>query len=264
MAESQPVLHPIDLEIQQPLHGQVVVGTGTATVANVSLQGRIVATTFGNPAGLLRKWYSSLGKDVLGTSDQLVAPLAVGSHTITYTVKDKNEDGVPPAQLEALFKSVEHIGATGGPPDPPPADGRPPCVVHVLIANIVAPLNGANLGLNNAVLEAEAPLQWGKYVAGAAVYPERDSAYAAVNKVRYRWFFTGINPPGARIELDVQGGNAMVLVPPASNGEVPRLRYSGGLPAGVVVGQQYVVTLRVEHAANAAQGHEVTRTVMIV
>ncbi len=189
-----------------------------------------------NPGGLFRKWYSSLGKDVLGKSDQLVAPLAVGSHTITYTVKDKNEDGVPPAQLEALFKSVEHIGATGGPPDPPPADGRP-CVVHVLIANILAPLNGANLGPNGVVLEAQAPLQWGKYVQGAAVYPERDPAYAAVNKVRYRWFFTGINPPRARIELDVQGGNAMVLVPPASDGELPRLRYSGGLPPGVAAGQ---------------------------
>ena len=153
------------LKLNSLAHGQVVVGAGAATTANVTLQGRIVATTFGNPAGLFRKWYSSLGKDVLGTSDQLVAPLAVGSHTITYTVKDKNEDGVPPAQLEALFKSVEHIGATGGPPDPPPADGRP-CVVHVLIANMVAPLNGANLSKANAVLEAQAPLQWGKYVAG--------------------------------------------------------------------------------------------------
>jgi hypothetical protein len=254
-------LHPIVLEIQQPLHDQVVVGTGVATTANVSLQGRIVATAFGNPAGLFRKWYSSLGKDVMGKSDQLVAPLAVGSHTITYTMKDKNEDGVPPAQLEALFKSVEHMGATGGPPEPPPADGRP-CVVHVLIANVVAPLNGANLGPNGIVLEAEAPLQWGKYVGGAPVYTERDPAYAAVNKVRYRWFFTGINPPGARIELDVQGGNAMVLVPPASDGELPRLRYSGGLPPGVVAGQ-YLVTLRVEHADNAAQGHEVARLVTI-
>lgn len=256
-------LNSITLEIEQPGHGQVFVGAGAATTANVALKGRIVATTFGNPPGLFRKWYSSLGQDVLGTSDQLVAPLAVGSHTITYTVKDKNEDGVPPAQLEALFKSVAHIGATGGPPDPAPADGRP-CVVHVLIANLVAPLNGANLGKANPVLEAQAPLQWGKYVDGAAVYPERDPAYAAVNKVRYRWFFTRVNPPGTRVELDVQGGNAMVLVPPASGGEVPRLRYSGGLPPAVVVGQQYVVTLRVEHADDAALGHEMARTVMIV
>lgn len=256
-------LHPIGLEIQQPLHEQVVLGAPAATTANVALQGTVVATTFGNPAGLFRKWYSSLGKDVLGTSDQLVVPLAVGSHTITYTVKDKNEDGVPAAQLEVLFKSVEHIGATGGPPEPPPADGRP-CVVHVLIANMVTPLNGANLSKANAVLEAQAPLQWGKYVDGAAVYPERDTAYAAVNKVRYRWFFTRVNPPGARVELDVQGGNAMVLVPPASGGEVPRLRYSGALPPAVVVGQQYVVTLRVEYADDAAQGHETARTVTVV
>ncbi len=56
----------------------------------------------------------------------------------------------------------------------------------------------------------------------------------------------------------------MVLVPPASGGEVPRLRYSGALPPALVVGQQYVVTLRVEHADDAGRGHEMARTVMIV
>ena len=150
-------LNPIDLQIDQPVHGQIVVGSGAATTVNVPLAGRIVATSSANAAALFRKWYSSLAADPLGTSDQLTASLAAGSHTITYTVKDQNEDGVPAGQLEALFKSVTHMGAGGGPPDPPPADGRP-CVVHVLVANLLTPANNANLSKANAVLEAQAPL----------------------------------------------------------------------------------------------------------
>lgn len=261
-------LHSITLQIDQPPHEQIVAGAGAATTADVTLLGRIVATSFPNPAALLRKWYSSLASAPLGTSDGLTAALAPGSHVITYTVKDKNEDGVPAAQLEALYKSIEHIGVSGGPPDPPPADGRP-CVVHVLIANLLAPANNANLSKAHAVLEAQAPLQWGKFVADAAEYPEPDAAYHAVNKLRYRWFFTRLNPPGAPIELDVQGDNAMTLIPPHDTplpkvDPPPRLRYAGPLPAALVAGQQYTLALRVEHKDDGAQGHTATRVVTIV
>jgi len=261
-------LHPIQLQIDQPVHDHIVAAAGAAKTVNVLLAGRIVATSFENPAALFRIWYSSLGEDILGTSDQVTAALAVGSHTITYTVKDQTEAGVPPSGLEALFKSIEHIGAAGGPPDPPPAAGSP-CVVHVLIANLLAPANNANLSKANAVLEAQAPLQWGAFVADAAAYPEPDPTYHAVNKLRYRWFFTRVNPPGAPVELDVAGGTAMTLIPPHDT-PLPkvdppaRLRYSGPLPAALVVGQQYSVSLRVEHLDDAAQGHTVTRTVTIV
>ena len=99
-------------------------------------------------------------------------------------------------------------------------------------------------------------------------YPERDPAYHAVNKVRYRWFFTRVNPVGPPIELDVQGGNAMTLIPPhdAPLPKVdppPRLRYAGPLPASLVVGEEYMLTLRVEHADVPSQGHEVARKVTI-
>lgn len=268
-------LNQIMLAIQQPTHEEVFVGTGAETTVTVPLHGSIVATTFPTPATLFRKWYSSLGKPpdpmtpdasdtALAKTDQASVKLTVGSHIITYTVKDKNEDGVPEDDLEELFKSIEHIGTAGGPPEPPPAIG-PPCVIHVLIANILTPANLTNLSKANAILEAEAPLQWGKYVEGAASYPERDPAYHAVNKVRYRWLFRRVAPPGPEIELDVLGGNAMTLIPPSDTvNPPPRLRYAGPLPGALVVGQQYTLTLRVEHADTPAQGHSVSRTVMIV
>ena len=242
-------------------------GAGAAATASVALAGRIVATSFADPAALVRKWYSSLAAEPLGASDHLTVALAVGSHTITYTVKDQNEDGVPAAQLEALFKSVAHIGSSGGPPDPPPADGRP-CVVHVLIANLLSPANGASLSRAAAVLEAQAPLQWGRFVADAVAWPQPDPAYHAVNKLRYRWFFTRLNSPGAPIELDVQGGSAMTLIPPHATplpkvDPPPRLRYSGPLPPALVVGQQYTLSLRVEYADDPAQAHTASRTVTI-
>ena len=96
-------------------------------------------------------------------------------------------------------------------------------------------------------------MQWGKYVENAQAYPERDPAYHAVNKVRYRWFFTRVNPVGPPIEPDVQGGNGMTLIPPHDTplpkvAPPPRLRYTGALPASLIVGQEYMLTLRVEHA----------------
>ena len=165
-------LKPITLRIQEPIHGQIFVATGAAATVTVTLRGEIIATAFPSPAALVRKWYSSLVDHPLGTTDQITAALPVGSHIITFTVKDKNEDGVPPAQLANLFKSVEHIGAAGGPPDPPPADGKP-CVIHVLIANMLSPAKvpanspPPSLSKTGAVLEAQAPLQWGKYVKDA-------------------------------------------------------------------------------------------------
>jgi hypothetical protein len=264
-------LNRIELSILEPVHGQIFVAAAATTVS-VPLRGEIVATTSPNPEALFRKWYSSLADEPVGTADQTTAHLMVGSHTITYSVMDKNDDGVPLSQLEALYKSVEHIGAAGGPPDPPPADEKP-CVVHVLAANIVTPSDppgppNPTLSKVNATLEAQAPLQWGKYVANAPSFEERDPAYHKVNKVRYRWFFTRLNPAGLRIELDVQGGNAMTLIQPRNDppkvDPPPRLRYVGPLPAALVVNQQYTLTLRVEHADFPDQGHEMSRTVTIL
>lgn len=256
-------LEHIGLVIQEPTHQQSFVGTGTQTSVTVTLRGAITHTTFPNPAGLFRTWYSSLQGDV-GQLDTVTAGLPVGSHIITFMAKDKSDAGVPPEQLADLYKSVQHIGAAGGPPEPPPANGDP-CVIHVLIANMLSPVllpspNVPDLSKSNPLLEAQAPLQWATY----AEYLVPDPNYHAVNKIRYRWFFQRVSPVGAAIELDVQGHNALRLIPPNSSAQLPRLRFIGELPAALITGTAYNVTLRVEHRDNSALGHQMTRMVTIV
>lgn len=252
-------LHPISLAIQEPPNGATFVAAGTATTVGVTLRGAIVATSFPDPAALHRTWYSSLQGDV-GRADVVSATLAVGSHILTYTAKDKDDATVPQNQLADLYRSVEHMGAAGGPPNPPPASG-PPCVVHVFVANMVAPAPATTtLSVAAPVLEAQAPIQWAQF----PDFLQPDPVYQAVNRVRYRWIFRRVSPAGGPIELNTQNGAALRLLP--SDGTVPvsRLRYTGTLPGTLVVGQAYTVTLRVEDLQNSAVGHEVTRTVTVV
>jgi hypothetical protein len=109
------------------------------------------------------------------------------------------------------------------------------------------------------VLEAQAPLQWATYPAYTAKNPD----YHAVNKVQYRWLFRPVaTPPSSNVELDLAGDTLLQLIPPATSGEVPRLRYTGSLPDSLVtVGNSYIVTLRVQELGTNAMGHEVARTV---
>jgi hypothetical protein len=253
-------LEHIGLVIQEPTHQQTFVGVGTETSVDVTLRGTITATTFPIPAALFRAWYSSLQGDV-GHTDTVTVGLSVGSHILTFTAKDKSDMGVPPDQLANLYKSVQHIGAAGGPPNPSPANGAP-CVIHVLIANMLAPGVGVTtLSRSNPVLEAQAPLQWATY----DQYVEPEPNYHAVNKVRYRWFLQRVSPVGPVMELDVQGGNSLRLIAPSNAvAPPPRLRYIGALPAALVTGVAYNLTLRVEHRDNNALGHQVTRVVTIV
>ena len=170
-------LEHISLVIQAPTHQQSFVGVGTETSVDVTLRGAITHTTFPNPAGLFRTWYSSLQSDV-GHTDTITVGLSVGSHIMTFTAKDKSDMGVLPEQLATLYKNVQHIGAAGGPPNPPP-DGGAPCVIHVLVANMLAPGAGVTtLSRSNPVLEAQAPLQWATYDR----YVEPDPNYHAVTK----------------------------------------------------------------------------------
>ena len=252
-------LAPISLVIHTPTHEQSFVGTGAVTSIDVTLQGEITATAFPNPAALFRTWYSSL-QGSIGHTDTVTVGLQVGSHIVTYMAKDQSEEGVPPAQLADLYKGVQHIGAAGGAPEPPPANGDP-CVVHVLLANMLAPGAGVTtLSKSNAVLEAQAPVQWAKY----DQYTELDPSYHAVNKLRYRWLFQRLSPPQPVIELEVQGGKALRLIAPSDTvAPPPRLRFTGALPATLTIGATYAVTLRVEHQDNSALGHQIARVVTL-
>jgi hypothetical protein len=232
----------------------------------VTLTGEVLSSGHG---ALFLKWYSSLESELAftqmletGPRTWTIAPtLPVGSHIITLTAQDKNDQGIDPAELGDLYKSMEHMGSAGGPPPPSPLTGDPR-MVHVLAANMVSPAPGVlTLSKSAPLLEAQAPLQWAAYPA----YTEKNPDYHAVNKVQVRWFFRpAAAPPSADLELDLAGDTLLRLIPPAAAGEVPRLRYTGSLPDSLVtVGSSTVVTLRVHELGNDLMRHQVSRTVTI-
>ncbi len=261
-------LTEVQLRINVP-PGQetTVAGAGVQTAVSVTLTGEVLSTGHGT---LYLKWYSSLQSELAMApmpetgprSWTITAALPVGSHVVTLTAQDKSDAGVDPADLGALYKSMEHMGSAGGPPPPPPLAGDPR-IVHVLVANMVSPAPGTlTLSKSAPLLEAQAPLQWARYPA----YTEKDPEYHTVNRVRYRWFFRpAAAPPASDVELDLGGDSLLQLIPPAASGEVARLRVMGSLPdALVTVGGSYRVTLRVQHRDNDGMRHEVSRVVSIV
>lgn len=246
----------IELRMDQPSHEASFAATGAATTVDVPLAGTVLSTGH-EPAPLFFVWYSSL-EDELSRAAVATVQLPVGSHVITFTAKDQNDQGVPQGQLKALYQSVIHIGAAGGPP--PLVES--PCVVHVLAANMVAPTAATpSLSRSSPVLEAQAPLQWANFDNGS--FSGMNPEYHAVNKLRYRWLFRRVgDPPGAQIELDLQNGAALALLPGDSS-RPARLRFTGSLPGSLVVGASYVVTLRVEHLDDGGIAHAVARTVLL-
>jgi hypothetical protein len=255
-------LHEIDMRIDQPDNQHVFIGTGTQPHVLVDFAGRALSSTH-EPAPLFFTWYSSLESELGNATSLSNIPLHVGSHVITLMAKDKSDAGVPDNQLEALYKSVAHIGAAGGPP--PPAPPGNPCVIHVLIANMLAPDSATTtLSRSNPLLEAQAPVQWANYVSGPSPgYEGLNPEYHAVNKIRYRWFLQRTHPtPGPEFELDLQAYVATEIIPAASASEASRLRYIGDL-SSVAVGEKYSVRLRVEDKENSSVGHQAVRTVTI-
>lgn len=249
----------IQVAIRMPAHQQSFVGSGNAVTVNVPLQGAVLQTAFPNPAALVRTWYSGLnGK--LAVSESTTVALPTGSHSITLVVQDKSDEGVPNQQLAAFYKTIEHIGAAGGPPGPPVQPGNP-CVIHVLIATLLEPaVEGSNLSKRAAVLEAQVPLQWVNHADPGTLNPD----YHAINKLRYRWFLRPLATSGASVEVDHRNGQLLRWLPyDKSKNLPPRLQYSGVLPAEVVTNSRYQLILRVEHRDNPALGHEAVRIVQI-
>jgi hypothetical protein len=211
------------------------------------------------PAPLFFKWYSSLEAPAPpgsplptpgGNALDFNAALSPGSHILTFTAKDVEAD------TETAIRSVQHAGMAGGPVTPQNPSG---CVIHVLIATIVAPANAATVSKAVATLTAVAPRKWGRRIGSTSNF-EPDPDYHAVNLLRYIWRFTPRGAPAGRTSADLVPTLAQLRFDPS--GATPNIIYSGALPASLNTGA-YTVTLRVERTDNAAVAHEVSRNITL-
>ena len=240
----------VKLAIIKPLDNQRFQG---AQASSVRLQGELRSSGHGT---LYYRWYSSLAGALNGTSDNpfdFTKSLAVGSHVLTFTTKDVQGDAL--ADIEA----VEHAGMAGG----PPKDGvEAPCVVHVLVANIVAPEEGETLSKASDTLTAEAPSQWGTKNATTGAY-ELNPDYHEVNKILYRWSFQPSGPPENRGDGEVEPSEDDLVFGPGPEEDGPMVvTYQGPLPSSLDNGN-YTLTLRVEDMDDPTKGHEVSRAVVL-
>jgi hypothetical protein len=185
----------VDLEILKPQPSQRFIGaTGpgeenSGKTKTVDFRGEIT----GQPGQVLYlKWYSSLNTNedhnyAIHTAkydpahpqqDSFSFPLTVGSQVITFTAKDVEPDDL------ASLRQVELAGMTGGPPKPERKDS---CVIHVLIAEIVKPLDNETVideDVNNLELIARCPFLWG------------DEKYNKnINQLEYHWSLATVNDP---------------------------------------------------------------------
>lgn len=230
------------IRLLQPADGTVLVGSGVQRLA--------AALEAPPPVPLFFRWYSSLAPDPLGSALELpAAALPLGSQVITFAAKDQ------PLDTKEAVAAVRHAGMAGG-----PLEGGQPCRVHVLVADLRQPAAGAALNRAAAVLSARAPSQWGReQPPGSGQYvPNPD--YLAIDQLRIRWRFVPSGPPAGRASGELVPAAAQLrFVPPQADGGgqplVPLLRYTGPLPAGLGTGT-YLLTLRVEHAAQPALAHE--------
>ena len=231
----------VTLRIIEPENDQNY-SEGTTTVR---LRGEQVST---GHAALFFKWYSNLATAPVSTSLDFTATLPIGSQVLILSAKDVAGESV------AELHSVRHAGMAGGPPLVPPPPLYSPCLIHVMVASIQAPSDGATLSKANSLLTAEAPPQWGN-----------GEYQASVNRLQYRWRFTPSGLPAGRGSADFMP--ALVFDPPGvppndAPGAVPRVRYQGPLPAGLGTGA-YVLSLRLERIDNPVVGHEVSRNVVL-
>ena len=149
---------------------------------------------------------------------------------------------------------VQHGGLAGGP------KGPAACVIHVLVAEIVAPAAGASLARAALQLVAKAPLLWGD-LKGPAYAPTsaKNPQYDAVDRVQYRWLLAPLGAPAGRPAVDFIPANPLFDPKDATAGG-PVLRWNGPAAASLGTGA-YRITLRVQDKNNAAVGHEATRDV---
>lgn len=241
----------VKLAILEPQNGQRFVGPSQT---NVRMRGNVLSAGHGT---LHYRWYGGASGALNTPSDNpldLTKPLAVGSHVLTFTAKDKPGDAVED------LKAVREAGMAGGPPE----EGvEAPCVVHVFVAEIVEPAAGAPLSRAGGTLTAVAPEQWGKLVdlkdPDSGYEPNGD--YHEVNRIRYRWRFQPSGPPAGRASGELVP-SVQQLAFDVTEDDPPVVRYQGPLPGGLGSGS-YTLTLRVEDKGGPAVGHETSLAVVL-
>ena len=252
----------VQLEILEPQHDARFSGS-----ANVRLRGRVVS--IGHPP-LFFKWYSGLRapqnvNDVAlnqspdnpldftvptGIADNppaLPRVLQVGSNILTFTAKDVAGDALND------LTAVQNAGMAGG-----PLAAESPCIIHVFLANILFPSAGATLSKASSTLTAQAPVKWGKKIAGGSSY-ELDPEYHAINRIQYRWLFAPSGPPAGRRSAEFIPTPAQLTFTP--DPAPARVQYQGTLPANLNLGN-YILTLRVEDMNDNTMGHQVSRNII--
>jgi hypothetical protein len=171
-----------------------------------------------------------------------------GTHVITLGASDQaGED-------QAAQNATHHGGVTGG------AAGESKCVVHVFKANSITPQSGGSLSRTEGVLEAEAPLQWGRLKSGSTDEFELNPDYHQLNRLRYRWRFETRDNVGRAGVIPFEPTLQALTFDVKDS--VPVVRYEGPLP--LTQDGPYTLTLRVEDTEAASFGHEVSLSITVV
>lgn len=217
----------VEMTIIEPAHDKPFLGAGDATFRGA------VTTPAAELDGLVLyyRWYSSLFPAVKGRysmnpaamndpADPYEAVLGPGSQVITLAAFDR------PGETDADLDAVAHGGMTGG------SDGDGKCVVHVFIAEIISPPDGAVLSRSGSILEARAPSLWGKLDGQTGLFVKNDD-YHALNRLRYRWEFRPVGPPSGRRAASLTPAPEDVAFIPDADPLLTRIQYSGRLPSGL-------------------------------
>ena len=181
-------------------------------------------------------------------ADPFPTTLGLGTHVITFAAVDQA------GETDADLAAIQHGGVTGG------SDGDIQCLVHVFIANLIAPLNGAALSRALSVLEAAAPSSWGQATDTAGLY-ELNDLYHEINRLRYRWEFVPVGPPAGRATIDFIPDDDEYIFDPDTDPTTPRIRYAGALPAAL--NAAYTLNLHVEDIEGALGGDQASISVTL-
>jgi hypothetical protein len=237
----------VDIQITAPAHDTGFFGTG-----QVSFQGTVTALPAElDGVALYYRWYSSLFPAEKGryamNPDALTDPagpyegaLGVGTHVITLAAFDR------PGETDADLDAVAHGGMTGG------SDGDDKCVIHVFIADIIFPGDGAVLSRSGSTLEARAPVLWGKPDDDTGLFAPNDD-YHALNRLRYRWEFQPLGRPAGRNTVSFTPALEDYTFIPETDPSMTRIRYGGALPPELT--GQYALVLHVEDSQETLGGH---------